>query len=58
MTNDGSSFHEASLREELEEAKREHLPPNAGLADYGKSLRELEVRQQRLPEDVTKSNKA
>jgi len=60
MTSDASSLREelSSLREELEEAKRENRNLNAELADYGRSLRELEVRHQRLLEVVTKSNKA
>jgi len=57
-----SSLHEEifSLREELEEAKQENQDLNAELAecyDYGRSLHELEVRYQRLLEDVTESNK-
>jgi len=57
-----SSLHEEifSLREELEEAKRENQDLNAELAEcynYGRSLRELEFRYQRLLEDVTESNK-
>ena len=62
QTRDISSLHEEifSLREELEEAKRENQDLNAELAEcynYGRSLRELEVRYQRLLEDVTESNK-
>jgi len=62
-TRDVSSLHEEilSLREELEEAKRENQDLNAELAEcygYGRSLRELEVRYQRLLEDVTESNKS
>lgn len=61
-TGDVSSLREEilSLREELEEAKRENQDLNAELAecyDYGRSLRELEVRYQQLLEDVTESNK-
>lgn len=51
----------SSLREELEETKRENQDLNAELAecyDHGRSLHELEVRYQRLLEDVTESNKA
>lgn len=63
LTRDASSLHEelSSLREELEEAKRENQDLNAELAecyDYGRSLHELEVRYQRLLEDVTEANKA
>ena len=59
---DVSSLHEEifSLREELEEARRENQDLNAEVAecyDYGRSLRELEVRYQLLLEDVTESNK-
>ena len=59
---DASSFHEEilSLRGELEEIKRENQDLNAELAecyDYGRSLRELEIRYQHLLEDVTESNK-
>lgn len=62
-TRNISSLHEEifSLREELEETKQENQDLNAELAecyDYGRSLRELEVRYQRLLEDVTESNKA
>ena len=49
-----------SLRKELEETKRENQDLNAELAecyDYGRSLRELEIRYQQLLEDVTESNK-
>lgn len=63
LTRDVSPLHEEilSLREELEEAKRENQDLNAELAecyDYGRSLRELEVRYQRLLEDVTESNRS
>ena len=53
-------FHEevASLREELEEAKRANGDLYSELADHGRSLRELGVRNQRLLEDVAESNKA
>ena len=62
-TRDASSLREelSSLRGELEEAKRENQDLNAELAecyDYGRSLHELEIRYQRLLEDVTESNKA
>lgn len=62
LTRDSSALHEEmlSLREELEEAKRENQDLNAELAecyDYGRSLRELEIRYQQLLEDVTESNK-
>jgi len=49
-----------SLRKELEETKRENQDLNTELAecyDYGRSLRELEIRYQQLLEDVTGSNK-
>lgn len=49
------------LREELEEVKRENQDLNAELAecyDYGRSLRELEIRYERLLEEVTESNKS
>lgn len=49
-----------SLRKELEETERENQDLNAELAecyDYGRSLRELEIRYQQLLEDVTESNK-
>jgi hypothetical protein len=49
-----------SLREELGEVKRENQDLNAELAecyDYGRSLHELEVRYERLLEEVTESNK-
>jgi len=62
LTRDVSLLHEEmlSLREELEETKRENQDLNAELAecyDYGRSLRELEIRYQQLLEDVTESNK-
>ena len=62
LTGDASSFYEEmlSLREQLEEAKQESQDLNAELAecyDYGRSLRELEIRYQQLLEDVTESNK-
>jgi len=61
-TRDAPLLHEeiSSLREELEETKRENQDLNAELAecyDYGRSLRELEIRYQQLLEDVTESNK-
>jgi len=62
LTRDVFLLHEEilSLREELEETKRENQDLNAELAecyDCGRSLRGLEVRYQRLLEDVTESNK-
>jgi hypothetical protein len=59
---DASSLREEMwlLREDLEEVKRENQDLNAELAecyDYGRSLHELEVRYQRLLEEVTESNK-
>ena len=63
LTRDASALlHEEilSLRKELEQTKRENQDLNAELAecyDYGRSLRELELRYQQLLEDVTESNK-
>lgn len=51
----------SSLREELEEAKRENQDLNDELAecyDYGRSTRELEIRYQHLLEEVTEANKS
>ena len=61
-TREVLSLHEEilSLQEELEEAKRENQDLNAEIAecyDYGRSLRELEIRYQQLLEDVSESNK-
>lgn len=62
LTRDAPTLlHEeiSSLRKELE-TKRENQDLNAELAecyDHGRSLRELELRYQRLLEDVTESNK-
>lgn len=63
LLRDVLSLHEeiSSLREELEEVKRENQDLNAELAesyDYGRSLRELEIRYQHLLEEVTESNKS
>ncbi|KAF9652452.1 hypothetical protein BDM02DRAFT_3108980 [Thelephora ganbajun] len=62
LTRDASSLQDEILllREALEEAKRENQDLNAELAecyDYGRSLRELEIRYQQLLEEVTESNK-
>jgi len=63
LTIDASTLlHEEilSLRQELEETEQENQDLNAELAecyDYGRSLRELEIRYQQLLEDVTESNK-
>lgn len=63
LPRDVSSLREEilSLRKELEEVKRENQDLNAELAecyDYGRSLRELEIRYQHLLEEVTESNKS
>jgi hypothetical protein len=63
LTRDVPSLREeiSSLQEELEEVKRENQDLNAELAecyDYGRSLRELEIRYQHLLEEVTESNKS
>ena len=62
LTNETPSLHGEilSLREELEEVKRENQDLNAELAecyDYGRSLRELEIRYEQLLEEVKESNK-
>lgn len=61
-TRDGPSPHHEMLllQEELEGIKRENQDLNAELAecyDYGRSLRELEIRYEHLLEEVTGSNK-
>ena len=63
QTRDVQSLHEEilSLREELEQVKRENRDLSAELAecyDYGRSLRELEIRYQHLLDEVTESNKS
>lgn len=63
LTGNVSSLPEEifSLREQLGEVRRENQDLNAELAecyDYGRSLRELEIRYQRLLEEVTESNKS
>jgi hypothetical protein len=61
QANDPLTRDVSSVRDELEEVKRENQDLNAELAecyDYGRSLRELEIRYQQLLEEVTESNKS